>query len=46
MNKRLLLSRFKSLIFVLKSSTEYNIDIKGNEVSALDSKYMSKWFKR
>ena len=42
MDKRLLLSRFKSLIFVLKSSTEYNIDIKGNEVSALDSKYMSK----
>ena len=41
MNKRLLLSRIKGLMLVLMSSTEYNIDIKGNQVSALDSKYMS-----
>ena len=41
MNKCLLLSRIKGLMLALMSSTEYNIDIKGNQVSALDSKYMS-----
>ena len=47
MNKVLLWSRINVLIFVLKSSTEHNTDFiyrkkrQVNQVSALDSKYMS-----
>ena len=49
MNKHLLLSRIKGLIFALKSSTEHNINFiyhkkkqQAKKFSSLDSKYVSK----